>query len=55
MDERHINEEPGEEAFVPDYDEDPEPSTEKLKYSPKDPAIRESLKLCAVEFDFNPA
>lgn len=36
-------------------DEDTEPSTEKLRYSPEDPAIRESLKLCAVEFDFNPA
>lgn len=40
-----INEEPGEEAFVPDYDEDPDPSTKKLKYSPEDPAIRESLQL----------
>lgn len=50
-----MNEEPGEEAFVPDYEEDLEPSTKKLKYSPEDPDIRESLQLCAVEFNFNPA
>lgn len=50
-----MNEEPGEEAFVPDYEEDLEPSTKKLKYSPEDPSIRESLQLSAVEFNFNPA
>lgn len=48
------SEEPGEETFVPDYEEDLEPPTKKLKYSPEDPTIRESLQLCAVEFEHNP-